>query len=127
MTICDHCGVIISGSEVHCVDDNAFCSRECAIAYLTDEIITNAKESAIELYDEAVTILEPKGQHANCAVCDKDLATVETIYAVNGRMYCSRDCGLVGELAKYASTLGVTFDAMAEEITPAEIGLEVQE
>lgn len=61
-----------------------------------------------------------------CAACDIDLGTCDTIFAAEGALYCSRECGChdlqymnnftVDEATKY-------FDEVAEEINPTDIGL----
>lgn len=61
-----------------------------------------------------------------CAACDIDLATCDIIFAAEGTLYCSRECGChdfqymnnftVDEATKY-------FDEVAEEINPTDIGL----
>lgn len=130
MIRCEKCKKSLNvGDEAHVIDETVFCSEECAIVHLVDEIICSAKEMAKETYNDNVTIstIRPTGNHATCKVCNKDLATCETIFAAEGNMYCSRECGVHdyaltdGDLP-YASGI---FDSVAEELTPDEIGLEV--
>lgn len=53
-----------------------------------------------------------------CAACDIDLATCDTIWAAEGTLYCSRECG-VHDYQHVAQC----FDDVAEEINPTDIGL----
>lgn len=51
MTLCGHCQKPLKDfDEVHAVHGILYCSRECAIADITNDIIMNAKEAAIEAY-----------------------------------------------------------------------------
>lgn len=51
LTLCGHCFKPLKDcAEVHAVSGTLYCSRECAIADITNDIIMNAKESAIEAY-----------------------------------------------------------------------------
>lgn len=127
MRKCEHCGEPLNvGDTVHVVDKKIFCSRGCTVLYLTNDVIRNAKALAIEQYEAfaKTETLKHTADSANCRNCGKDLATCETIIAVEGELYCSRECG-----KQYCSRdpLNDTklFDAYAEEVTPAEIGLEV--
>lgn len=132
MKTCTQCKKLLRvGDEVHVVDDQIFCSDECAIVYLTNDIICSAKEAAKELYNEAASILtlRPSGLPETCEVCGKDLSTCKTIWAAEGMLYCSRKCGihnytLSDNDSEYAAEI---FGLVAEEINPKDIGLEVQE
>jgi len=58
--VCAHCGKdLVTIDEIHVVEGRHFCSKECAIISCTTDIITNAKELAIEWYDDAVEIVTP--------------------------------------------------------------------
>lgn len=53
--------------ELHAMHDMLFCSKECAIAHLTEDIIANAATAAEEMYDDNVetvdsSILDGKGE-----------------------------------------------------------------
>lgn len=51
MTLCGHCQKPLKNfAEVHAVHGILYCSRECAIDDITNDIIMNAKEAAIESY-----------------------------------------------------------------------------
>lgn len=65
--------------------------------------------------DESSTIM--------CAACDMDLATCETIWAAEGILYCSRECGIHDFKAAYFEDAEKHFDEVAEEINPQDIGL----
>lgn len=119
---CSRCNAKLSvGDEAHVVDEHVYCSKECAVMTLTDDIILNAKECAAEQYacDAVILTVRLTGNHAQCSICNKDLATCESIWAAEGSMYCSRECGL--QVYKDDSML----DMFAEELSPDEIGLEV--
>ena len=52
MTLCGNCHKPLKDfDEVHAVDGILYCSKECAIEDLTNNIIMNAKSAAIEIYD----------------------------------------------------------------------------
>lgn len=129
MQRCKQCDRALKvGDEVHVVDDNTFCSDECAIVYLTNEIIMSAKEQAKELYNSNVTILtlRPTQDTAECAVCKQDLAKCNSIWAAEGKMYCSRECGIRDYSLTTSDDLGYAeeiFDGVAEELLPEDIGL----
>ena len=53
-----------------------------------------------------------------CDTCGIDLATVETAFAAEGYLYCSRTCGIL----RYSNDEDA-FDAVAEEVSTASIGL----
>lgn len=57
---CEHCNCNLAREkEVHVVEGINFCSKRCAIEHLTDDIILNAKELAIEEYNDKVEIVVP--------------------------------------------------------------------
>ena len=129
MKRCAKCGKIFKvGDEVHVVDEFLFCSDECAIVHITNDIICNAKEVAKKQYNENVTIMtvRPTTEHATCDVCGKDLAECETIWAAEGSLYCSRKCGIQDYMlvkdseTQYAAEL---FSFVAEELNPKDIGI----
>lgn len=129
MKKCTQCNKLLKvGDEVHVVDEQPFCSDECAVVYITNDIICNAKEVAKEQYNETVTIMtiRPTTEHATCDVCGKDLAECETIWAAEGSMYCSRKCGIQDYTlvkdsdTQYAAEL---FSFVAEELNPKDIGI----
>lgn len=49
-----------------------------------------------------------------CMICGKRLADCETIWAVEGSLYCSAECG---------TKATECFNDLAEEINPVDIGL----
>lgn len=62
-----------------------------------------------------------------CAACgDIDLGTCDTIWAAEGRLYCSKDCGILdytfSENRTYKSAKQL-FSEVAEEINPQDIGI----
>ena len=58
-----------------------------------------------------------------CAACDTDLATCETIWAAEGILYCSRECGIHDFKVAYGDKAEEHFDEVAEEINPRDIGI----
>lgn len=129
MQKCKQCGKSLNvGDEVHVVDENTFCSDECAIVYLTNEIIVSAKEQAKELYNSNASILTLRPTHdtAECAVCKQDLARCNSLWAAEGKLYCSRECGIRDYSLTTDDDLGYAeeiFDGVAEELMPEDIGL----
>lgn len=120
LKFCEHCNKQLRvGDEAHIVDEQLFCSKECAVLHISHEIAMNAKELAIELYDEKATVLtvRPESDHAACNVCGKDLAKCEIIFAAEGTLLCSRNCGM--RIFDEGH-----FDEVAEEITPDDIGIK---
>lgn len=60
MNVCAHCNKNLALlDEIHTVDGQLFCSKECAIEYLMNDIIMNAKESAIEAYGDTAEVVSP--------------------------------------------------------------------
>lgn len=134
MKRCEHCKTPLKvGDEVHVLDEEIFCSEECAILHLTDYIICNAKETAKEQYHDEATIItyRPTKDSAVCKTCGKDLSECESIWAAEGNLYCSRECGIQDYIVdtgvadntvgrEYATNL---FDNASEELNPKDIGL----
>jgi len=58
-----------------------------------------------------------------CAACHIDLATCETIWAAEGALYCSRECGVHDFKVAYGDGAEKHFDEVAEEINPRDIGI----
>ena len=58
-----------------------------------------------------------------CAACDTDLATCDTIWAAEGILYCSRECGIHDFKVQYGDDAEKHFDEVAEEINPRDIGI----
>ena len=130
MRRCDRCNKILKqGDEAHYVDGLVYCSEECAVLSLTDEIIMNAKENAKELYGECVEIRTVQETHNTdvCPNCDVALSTSEQVLAVEGTLYCSRKCA-IEYLAEHRDNIDVAVyvDALSDEVVPSDIGLEVQ-
>ena len=61
-----------------------------------------------------------------CAACDIDLATCDTIWAAEGILYCSRDCGIHDFKSEYGDDAEKHFDEVSEEINPRDIGIELE-
>ena len=51
-----------------------------------------------------------------CEVCKADLGKFDTIWAAEGKLYCSERCGI--------SVLHDNFYALSEEIAPSDIGIQ---
>lgn len=58
-----------------------------------------------------------------CTICDIDLATCNTIWAAEGNLYCSRECGIHDFMSVYGEDAEEYFDQVAEEISPEDIGI----
>lgn len=113
---------ITSGHEIHQVNGEDYCSKECAVSALTDFYIMNAKDFAIEHYEEHVHI----EQADVCKTCRKNLNKCETIYAMIGSLFCSKDC-CIGHINASPDLRGpyarVMVESLAEEVNPREIGI----
>lgn len=58
MTVCAHCSKELREcTEVHAVGGLLYCSKECAIHYITNDIVMNAKTKAIEVYDNEAEVV----------------------------------------------------------------------
>lgn len=58
LTCCPMCNsVLVEHPQAHALDGQLFCSRKCAIQYLTAKYIQNAKEMAIEAYDSNAEVV----------------------------------------------------------------------
>ena len=58
MTLCGHCHKPLKDfKEVHAVKGILYCSRACAIDDITNDIIMNAKEAAIEEYASCAEVV----------------------------------------------------------------------
>lgn len=59
LTRCPRCGTpLVSHEVVHAVRGVLYCSKKCAVEELTDEYQMNAKEMAIEAYDNEVEVVQ---------------------------------------------------------------------
>lgn len=58
-----------------------------------------------------------------CNVCDKNLATCETVWAVEGKLVCSSECGIKALSEEYGSFAANVFKDTAEEVAPRDIGI----
>lgn len=124
MKYCKRCGKPLNvGDEAHVVDGEMYCSKNCAVLSIMDEIIMNAKEMAVEQYDDSAAILtvRPTLESAECDLCHDNLADHETIWAAEGKLYCSPMCGVRAYGSKEQ------FHFFAEEVLPEEIGLRASE
>lgn len=132
MLKCNQCEKeLCVGDEVHKVGDETFCSKECAVLYLSHEIAMNAKEMAIEQYEELAEILtvRSKSTTEECHHCHRDLSAFNTILAAIGNLYCSRACGIQHLEIKHNHTKEEAeklIDTYGEEVTPSDIGIEKQ-
>lgn len=113
---------IVSGHELHQIDGEDYCSRECAINGIMNNIIQNAKELAIERYEEYAVVTEADV----CTVCEKHLSECDTIYAMLGNLFCSKECCVQyvdsnPDLSGPYTTVMV--ESLAEEINPRDIGI----
>lgn len=83
MTLCGHCHKPLIGfAEVHAVKGILYCSRECAIDDINNDIIMNAKEAAIEEYAccaEIVATTEVLKDELR-ALVEKDNSVCDTEY-----------------------------------------------
>lgn len=97
---CEKCGVKLLVTDPHEYDDNGHVKGPRVI-------------------DEQSTDI--------CAACgDIDLGTCDTIWAAEGKLYCSKDCGILdytfSENRTYKSAKQL-FSEVAEEINPQDIGI----
>lgn len=78
MTLCGHCQKPLREfDEVHAVQGILYCSRECAIDDITNDIIMNAKEAAIEAYacEAEVVATTEILKDEMCELVDEDNST----------------------------------------------------
>ena len=74
LNLCPHCKTpLVHHEEVHALNGELYCSKACAVAHITDDIILNAKEAAIEEYDSKAEIVSAHD------VLSEDLQTVEVV------------------------------------------------
>ena len=59
-----------------------------------------------------------------CAACDIDLASCDTVWAAEGTLYCSRECGIHDFKVAYDKDAERHFDEVAEEVSTIDIGLK---
>lgn len=61
MTGCERCGIDLSTvDEIHAVEGQLYCSKECAIINQAEIIIASAKDAAIEWYDACAEVVAPE-------------------------------------------------------------------
>lgn len=130
---CERCNKPIT--KAHIVDHVHYCSDECAIAALTDDIIMNAKECAKEFYSESVEIVDM--DVTRCTRCGKPLALNKTAWSSIDGMYCSHECGVNDAYYKYGANEYKSedehihkatryFEDVAEEITREDYGAKAE-
>ena len=98
-----------------------------------EETIINCEKCGVKLlitnqheYDDNELVKGPRvnDEHSTdiCASCGRDLATCDIIWAAEGALYCSAECGIHDY-----ETINVDaeriFYAYAEEINPQDIGI----
>ena len=101
----------------------------CKLASLLNQDTGKVTEpcDAYETYAELVSVLgfdpisRPVGAKSKemCCACDTDLGTCSVIWSAEGRLYCSKDCGIHDYNDDEAA-----FNSYAEEINPLDIGIE---
>ena len=58
MTKCLNCGrILVSHEEVHAVRGGLYCSRACSISHIMNDIMSNAREHAIEIYNDEAEVV----------------------------------------------------------------------
>ena len=58
LTKCPNCGrPLVSHEQVHAVSGGLYCSKSCAINYIMNDYLMNAKEMAIETYNAEAEIV----------------------------------------------------------------------
>lgn len=62
-----------------------------------------------------------------CCVCDRNLAKCMTIWAAEGALYCSKECGIYDFGFVYGGNAKEKFEDTSEEITPDEVGIEQED
>lgn len=71
LTCCARCGrALVHHEDVHAVEGTLYCSKTCAINDIMDEYIQNAKELAIEAYNDKAEVV------AASEILSEDLQTV---------------------------------------------------
>jgi hypothetical protein len=58
-----------------------------------------------------------------CYKCKKDLATCETIIAVDSRLFCTEGCAMKHLIHENPRLALERYEAEAEEVTPQDIGI----
>ena len=92
--------------------------EKCGVALL----ITDRHE-----YDDNGLVKGPRvvDEHSTdmCAACDIDLGTCNTIWAAEGALYCSAECGIHDYETTHVDA-EKRFYAYAEEVNPTDIGID---
>ena len=58
--VCHRCGKDLrTVKEIHASEGMHFCSKACAVEHYTDEVVKNARESAVALYEDYAEIVTP--------------------------------------------------------------------
>lgn len=133
---CEQCGGAIL--EKHHIHDKCYCSSECAIGAIMDDILTNIKELATETYNDTVIIeaVAPAETITVCKHCGRPLALNETAWSSRDGMYCSHSCGIADAYSKYELSEGkdanelfknatAYFADVAEEISREDYGAKI--
>lgn len=58
-----------------------------------------------------------------CPVCSADLAVRDTVWAAEGTLYCSKECGIHDFRHVYGTKATRRFNSVAEEVAPKDIGI----
>lgn len=122
MTLCKRCNKpLIEAENIHVIDGEMFCSEECTIKYLTDDIITNAKELAREQYLEAAEVVSPFD------VIKDEMPKVNKIVEILCRrdgMTLTEATERLEEVREMAETAMYSYASM-ESLLSDELGLEM--
>ena len=107
---CARCGrVLVGQEEVHAIRGSLYCSKNCAVQDIMDDYLMNAKEMAIEEYDNEAEVVRTED------VLAEDLQTVEIVVT------CKKRIKLPADLTK-AEALAQAAQLYAEGLVAAEPG-----
>lgn len=59
-----------------------------------------------------------------CRMCGASLSTLETVFAAEGALYCSANCGRLHFMSTHNADVGYEFEDIVEEVQAIDIGLE---
>ena len=86
LTVCPYCKTpLVHHEEVHAVNGKLYCCKECAVQDMTNDILINAKEMALEDYASNAEIVSTHD------VLGEDLQTVEIVVMCMKRIKLPRN------------------------------------
>lgn len=86
LNLCPQCKTpLVHHEEIHALNGELYCSKNCAVLHTMDDIILNAREAAIEEYDSNAEVVSSRD------VLGEDLQTIEITVCCMKRIWVPKN------------------------------------